>query len=387
MTYGTLRSRMTTCVFSATLVVLLFSFALIAQGNFGRILGSVKDPTGAVLPGATVSIIDTQRGLARTLTTDEVGQYNAPTLIPGTYTVRVEFPGFKALDRGNVVAEVGSGIRVDLTIEPGAQSETVTVNEEIPLVDTTGATLGGTLSNSDINDMPLNGRNYQNLLNLRPGVVIQPGGSPWTQSTNNIRPDETAWMVDGVINANFADARPIANMPSPLTDGATILPIDAIQEFNLEENAKAEYGWKPGAVVNVGIRSGTNTFHGSAYAFGRSGDWAARNLFNPAPNPSLPTELEQFGGVVGGPVKKEKLFFFAGYEGLRSFVGNAFGTSVPATAAYPTPDPRRSMVDAINALQAAGVTPSAVSLKLLGCTLGPVACTGGLIQVAHPNTS
>src|SRR5437870_13739499 len=146
MTSGTLRSRMTTCVFSTTLVVLFFSLALFAQGNFGRILGSVKDPTGAVLPGARVSILDTQRGLARTLTTDEVGQYNAPTLIPGTYTVRVEFPGFKTLDRGNVVVEVGQEIRVDLTIEPGQQSETVTVNEAIPLVDTTGATLGGTIT-------------------------------------------------------------------------------------------------------------------------------------------------------------------------------------------------------------------------------------------------
>src|SRR2546426_6922555 len=321
MTSVTSKRRMISCVFSTTLVVLLFSFALSAQGNFGRILGSVKDPTGAVLPGATVNIIDTQRGLARTVTSDEAGLYNAPTLTPGTYTVRVEFPGFKTLSRENVVVEVGSEIRVDLIIEPGAQNETVTVNEATPLVDATGSTLGGTLSNADINDMPLNGRNYQNLLNLRPGVVNQPGGSPWTQSTNNSRPDETAWMVDGVINANFADARPIANMPSPLTDAATILPIDAIQEFNLEENAKAEYGWKPGAVVNVGIRSGTNKFHGSAFAFGRSGSLAARNVFKPAPQEALPTELEQFGGVVGGPIKKDKLFFFAGYEGLRSFVG------------------------------------------------------------------
>src|SRR5213592_2420765 len=164
MTSVTLKPRMTTCVFSTTLVVLFFSFALSAQGDFGRILGSVKDPTGAVLPGASISIIDTQRGLARTVTTDEAGLYNAPTLIPGTYTVRVEFPGFKTLDRGNVVVEVGKEIRVDLTIEPGQQSETVTVNEAIPLVDTTGATLGGTLPNVDIVDMPLNGRNYQNLL-------------------------------------------------------------------------------------------------------------------------------------------------------------------------------------------------------------------------------
>src|SRR5205809_7102082 len=135
MKSGTLRSRMTMCLFCTTLVVLLFSFALSAQGNFGRILGSVKAPTGAVLPGATVNIIDTQRGLARTVTTDEAGLYNAPTLIPGTDTVRVEFPGFKRLDRENVVVEVGSEIRVDLNIEPGQQSETVTVSESIPLVE------------------------------------------------------------------------------------------------------------------------------------------------------------------------------------------------------------------------------------------------------------
>src|SRR5438309_4325634 len=299
----TSKRRMISCLFSTTLVVLLFSVALIAQGNFGRILGSVKDPTGAVLPGSTVNIIDTQRGLTRTVTSDEAGLYNAPTLIPGTYTVRVEFPGFKTLSRENVVVEVGSEIRVDLTIEPGQQSETVTVNEAIPLIDTTTASLGGVLPNAAINDMPLNGRNYQNLLNLIPGVMIQPGGSPWTQSTNNSRPDATVWMVDGIFNANFVDARPIANMPSPFSDGATILPIDAIQEFNLEEDPKAEYGFSPGAVVNVGIKSGSNNLHGSAYAFGRDGSWAARNVFNPAPNALPPTELKQFGGVVGGPIK------------------------------------------------------------------------------------
>src|SRR5438552_16287098 len=212
MTSVTVKPRMTGCVLITTLVVLLFSLAIFAQANFGRILGSVKDPTGAVLPGASISIIDTQRGLARTVTTDEAGLYNAPTLIPGTYTVRVEFPGFKTLDRGNVVVEVGSEIRVDLTIEPGQQSETVTVNEAIPLIDTTTASLGGVLPNAAINDMPLNGRNYQNLLNLIQGVMIQPVGSPWTQITNNSRPDATVGMVDGIFNANYVDDRPIANM-------------------------------------------------------------------------------------------------------------------------------------------------------------------------------
>src|SRR5713101_4165874 len=256
-------TRTTKYVLSTILGVLLFSLALFAQGSYGRILGTVTDQTGAVLTGATVTVTDTERGLARTLNTDSAGEYNAPNLIPGTYTIRVEAKGFKALNRQNVVLEVGKEVRVDLTPQTGDQTQTVTVTEAIPLVDTPTSNLGGTLNNADINDLPLNGRNYQMLMALRPGVVVQPGGGPWTQSTNNVRPDESGWMIDGIINSSFFDARPIVNFPSPLSDMSTILPIDAIQEFNLEENPKAEYGWKPGAVVNVGIRSGTNSLHGT----------------------------------------------------------------------------------------------------------------------------
>src|SRR5579864_2032717 len=277
------RARKGVCVLGTILGVLLFSVELFSQGNFGRILGAVTDQSGGVVSGATVTIIDKDRGVARTLTTDQAGEYNAPTLIPGTYTVRVEVKGFRTIERQNIMLEVGKEVRVDLTVQPGEQTQSVTVTEAIPLVETTNATLGGTLNNTDINDLPLNGRNYQSLLALRPGVMLQPGGGPWTQSTNGVRPDESAWMVDGVINANFYDGRPIAGMSSPISDGATILPIDAIQEFNLEENPKAEYGWKPGAVVNVGVKSGTNTLHGAAYAFGRSDAFNARNVFNPAP--------------------------------------------------------------------------------------------------------
>jgi len=378
-------------VLSAILGVLLFCVPLFSQGNFGRILGTVTDQTGGVISGATVTIIDKDRGVAATLTTDQAGEYNAPTLIPGTYIVRAEANGFKKLERQNVVLEVGKEVRVDLTVQPGEQTQTVTVTEAIPLVETTNATLGGTLEHADINDLPLNGRNYQSLLGLRPGVMLQRGGSPWTQSTNNVRPDENGWFVDGVLDANFFDAQPIAGASSPFTDGATILPIDAIQEFNLEENPKAEFGGKPGAVVNVGLRSGTNTLHGSAYAFGRDGSWSARNFFNPAPNAILPLQLEQFGGVVGGPIKKDKLFFFAGYEGLRSFLGNALLTSTPETAS--TGDQAHSMVDAILALQnhTPAIPVSSLSLNLLGCPSGPLTaastCTGGYIQGAHANST
>ena len=369
----------------AIVAVPLFSGALFAQANFGRILGTVTDQTGAVLPGAVVTVVDTERGVARSLVTDQAGEYNAPTLTPSTYTVRVEMKGFKRLERPNIVLEVGKEIRIDLTPQPGEQSQTVIVEATAPLVDATSATLGGTIDNADINDMPLNGRNYQSLLGLRPGVTLYPGGSPWTQSTNNMRPDQTTWMVEGILNANGFDATPIAGGGSAITDGSKILPIDAIQEFNLMENVKAEFGGKPGALVNVGIRSGTNQFHGSAYAFGRNGSWDATNVFNPPPNPVLPLDLEQYGGVLGGPIKKDKLFFFGGYEGLHDLLGNAFVTPVPYTGPGTPADPAHSMVDAIAALQKAGVPLSPVSLKLLGCTTAPLACTGGLITNAPTN--
>jgi carboxypeptidase family protein len=388
------------------MAVLLLCLPLFSQGNAGRILGTVVDQSGGTVAGATVTVIDTDRGVTKTLVTNDAGEYNAPNLTPGNYKVRAEAKGFKIIERTSIVLEVGKEIRVDLSLSPGSVAETMTITEAAPLVETTNATLGGTLNNADIVDMPLNGRNFESLLALRPGVMLQPGGGPWTQSTNGVRPDESAWLIDGVLNSNFYDSRPIAGVPSPITDGATLLPLDSIQEFNLEENPKAEYGWKPGAVVNVGIKSGTNTLHGSAFGFYRSSAWDARNYFNPAPVGNncaigvlsqcdkVPTQLKQFGGVVGGPIKKDKLFFFGGYEGLRDLLGNAYvSDGVPETVAQtPTADPANSMVDAITALQNSTTTLcsativtnclSPVSLALAGCTgtpatVGSYTCTGG----------
>jgi hypothetical protein len=383
------RTKKAAQVLGGVFVLLLLCLPTYSQGSFGRILGTVTDQSGGVVSGATVSVIDTERGITRTLTTDDAGAYNAPNLTAGNYTVRAEAKGFKRIERQGVVIEVGHEVRVDLTVQPGEQNQTVTVTEAVPLVETTNATMGGTLENADIIDLPLNGRDYQNLLGLRPGVMLQPGGGPWTQSTNGVRPDESVWLIEGVINANFFDGRPVINMPSPFTDGATIMPVDAIQEFNLQENPKAEYGWKAGAIVNVGIKSGTNTLHGDAYAFGRYQGWDARNYFNVA-NPisgcaivvsgsckQTDAQLKQFGGVAGGPIIKDKLFFFGGYEGLRSLIGFVGNIQVPATASVGNAG--KSMVDAIQALQTAGIPRSAVSEKLSGCT-EPTAttatCTG-----------
>jgi hypothetical protein len=411
------RFRKAVQLLGGVMAVLLLCLPLFSQGSFGRIMGTVTDQSGGVVSGATVTITDTDRGVTKTLVTNDSGEYSAPTLTAGTYKVRVEAKGFKTVDRQNVALEVGKELRVDMTLAPGAVSDTITITESVPLVETTNATLGGTINNTDIVDMPLNGRNYQNLVSLRPGVAVQPGGGPWVQSSNAIRPDENVWMIDGVINTNFYDTRPILNMPSFISDGATILPVDAIQEFNLEENPKAEYGWKPGAVVNVGIKSGTNQFHGTAYGFYRTGKWDARNEFNPsiesapvtcAPGNTpiacekTPAQLKQFGGVMGGPVKKDKLFFLVGYEGLRTLVAAPLVTAgTPETITQPGAakkkncpnlfaagamgDCANSFVDAIREVQAGGGTPSPVSLSLAGCTLGPpIVCkgagTGGAIN-------
>ncbi len=319
--------------------VFLICTPLFSQGNAGRILGSVVDQTGGVIAGSTVTITDTQRGTTRTLVTDESGAYNAPNLTPGTYTVRATAQGFKTAERSNVILEVNQDLRVDLTLSPGEQTQVVTVTEALPLVETTNAELGGTLSNQTINELPLNGRNFSNLLNLRPGVTIYPGGSAWTQSTNGLRAKDNLYMVDGVYASEIWMGQSVMNAVLAAGDAATILSIDAIDEFKTEQNPRAQYGWKPGAIVNVGVKSGTNAFHGTGFAFGRDGAWDAINYFNQAGTnggvalPRTKVGLEQYGGTIGGPIKKDKLFFFTTYEGQRYSIGAQGQQTVPITAA------------------------------------------------------
>src|SRR5208282_4969799 len=307
------------------------------------------------------------------------------------YKVRAEAKGFKAVERINIVVEVAQDLRVDISLPTGLVSETVVVTDEVPLVNTTSATLGGTLSNAEINDLPLNGRNYENLLQLRPGVIRYPGGGFSTTSPNGLRAEDNAYFVEGLFNSEPYSGQAIINGAGIAGDSATILPIDSIQEFNVEENAPAEFGWKPGAVVNVGLKSGTNQIHGTAFAFGRDGVMDARNFFNTVPNAKLPRTLEQYGGSVGGPIVKDKVFFFGAYEGQIYDVGNSYGgvTSpfMPASttnagnclSAAVTGDCANSITDAITDLQGQGVTISPASLNISGCAVsgaGVVTCNG-----------
>jgi hypothetical protein len=372
----------------ASLLLILFSASALAQSTAGRVLGTLTDQSGAAVPGATIVVTDIQRGLSRTVSTDDSGDYAAPDLQPGTYKIHVEAKGFKAAERPNVQIEVATDVRADFILQPGQVSETVTINEDIPLLNTTSATLGGTLSNKEINDLPLNGRNYENLLQLRPGVVRYPGGGFSTTSTNGLRAEDNAYFIEGLFNSEPFSGQGIINGAGIAGDSATILPIDAIQEFNVQENPPAEYGWKPGAIMNVGLKSGTNSLHGTAFAFGRDGAMDARNYFNASPAAKTSRTLEQFGGSFGGAIIKDKAFFFGAYEGQRYDVGNSFSVTTPSMVSLPfagnctsplvNGDCGGSIPDAIADLVANGVPISAASLQISGCTVSgsTVTCAG-----------
>jgi len=320
-------------LFLAFAVVLLASSPAFSQGSAGRILGAVTDQSGGAVVGATVTILDTARGTTRTLTTDQSGEYNAPNLLPSTYTVGAAFQGFKTAERSGVILEVNQELRVDLTLQPGEQTQKIIVTEALPMVETTNAELGGTLQSAIIADLPMNGRNFANLIQLRPGVTIYPGGSGWTQSSNGMRATDNVYLFEGVNGNDPWMSQPIITAVMGSGDAGTLLSIDAIDEFKTEENPRAEYGWKPGAIVNVGVKSGTNAMHGSAFAYGRDGSWDANDFFvNENGASASPVALEQFGATFGGPIKKDKLFYFLSFEDQRYSVGASGTITTPVTA-------------------------------------------------------
>ena len=341
------------CVCFGVLVLCLSAFS---QANTGRISGNVTDQSGGVIASATVTVKDMERGTTRTLTTDDAGAYSAPSLIPGTYLVKVEYQGFKAIERQNIVLEVGKDVRVDISLQPGDQSQMITVTEAIPLVETTSATLGGTLQPGTIADLPLNGRNFMNLLQLRPGITVYPGGGAWTQTTNGLRPEHNVYILDGITAMEPLGGQSTINSVSLAGDAATLLPIDTIQEFNTQQNPKAEFGWKPGSITNVALKSGTNSLHGTANFFGRTDALDAKNAFLQA-DQKQHIALKEYGATIGGPITKDKIFFFGGYEAQRYSVGN------PTTFSYPD---NASVKTACDDVVAAGIPLSLTSLKIAG---------------------
>ena len=291
-----------------------------AQAVTGTILGTVADTTGAVLPGVSVTVKHTETGLTRTLTTDSNGEYTAPSIPTGTYTVTGEISGFKSVTLSNVQVGVDQRIRVDIKLEVGAMTESVEIVAQTPLVQTSSSDLSTTVNEEQIKQLPLNGRNFVSLTRTIPGVLRGIPGSnidgagtlAWRASAafsaNGQRPRDNNYMLDGVDN-NETWLQTVVIFPS----------VDALDEFKLQTSTySAEFGRSLGGVVNLQIKSGSNAFHGSVYEFLRNDAFDANNFFNNrAGRPKPDFKQNQFGGTFGGPIFRDKTFFFGDYQGLR----------------------------------------------------------------------
>jgi hypothetical protein len=334
-------------LFPVFLVIGLVLWGAIAFGQtyLASINGIVTDKTGAVIPGASVTVTNIGKAITHTYKTNQAGGYAAQNLEPGQYTVKAEAPQFRTMTREKVQLEVARELRIDFQMVPGMVTETISVNEEAQMVNTSNAVLESTFTNTQILQLPLQGRDFQNLVVLNPGVQRTPGGGFQSITSNGNRVEDNNFIIDGIDDNDAYYGTTVINAEGVQGTPATHLPIDAIQEFNVQASPEAEYGWKPGAIVNIGIKSGTNELHGSAYYFHRNSALDARNYFNPRPDPISALRLHEFGGSLGGPIKKEKLFFFANYEAVRDVVGNPLQLNTPVTVSIG--DDTKSIPDAV----------------------------------------
>ena len=347
--------------------LLLCCAAALAQTNTGRILGTIRDQTGAVVAGATVVITDLERGTSRRVHSNELGEYVAPELPPGLYRVSAQARNFKRVKWPSLRLEVARDVHLDFQLHPGAPDEVIEVTGEAPLIETTNDTLGGTFTNRAITDSPLNGRDFQNLVVLRPGLERYPGGGFLSIRSNGNLPEDNNFIIDGTDNNDPYYATTVINSEGVQGTPATHLPVDAIQEFNVQENPSAEYGWKPGAIINVGLKSGTNSLHGSTSYFGRNNVLDARNWFNQRPGPQKPLHMHQFGATIGGPIAENRIFYFLAYEGVRDLVGNSEVLATPVTSSLGSVPNARfdSIPDAVASLASHQVSVNPVSSALL----------------------
>ena len=320
--------------------IVLTATALLAQTFRGTILGTVTDVSGAWVAGAKVTVLNADTGLERTTQTSIDGSYNVPELPIGTYTVTITQTGFQTSVTSAVPVNVAGERRVDAVLKPGQVSERIEVSgEQLPQVETTTDELGGVLTAQTVDEMPLNGRDYTKLIYLNPGVAGSPDqisdspGSFGEFTMNGARGRSNNYLLDGTDMNDGYRNDPAINEAGVFGTPATILPIDAVAEVRVLSNFEPEYGRNAGAVVNIVTRSGTNTFHGTAAEYFRNDALDARNYFNSAGQPKALFHNNQYGGSLGGPIVKNKTFFYMDYEGQEEPVGVVTLACVPVGTA------------------------------------------------------
>lgn len=313
-------------------LLVLCAASAAAQSTTSTILGQVRAETQAPLAGADVVAVHVETGLVRTATTDATGHYTLAALPLGSYEVRATLDRFRPLVRRGIPLVVGEPVTLNLTLVLGAADAQVTVTEELPGVRTRSGELSYLVSEEAIRDLPLNGRNYTDLAFLQPGVIAFPyreGGSVVAHglaaSVNGQDPRSNVYLLDGTLMNDFT------NSPAGSAAGTT-LGTDTVREFRVEANAYgAEFGRNMAGQINVITKSGSNDFRGSVYEYHRNDALDARNFFDPERKPDF--RRHQFGATLGGPIRRDRTFFFLGYEGLRESLGRTIQTVVPNQAA------------------------------------------------------
>ncbi len=349
---GPLRRNIATS--SVTLFILFIAiFSSIpakAQVTGATLSGTITDPSGSIIAGAEVSIKNTGTGIVRTVTTDSAGLFSAPNLDPASYEVTVSAAGFSNAVQSNLTLSVGQQQTLNIAMKVGESTQSVTVDVSAPTVELTSATLSAQVDATTVRELPLNGRDWTQLATLEPGVatvrVQASTSSPTTNRANRgfgnqltdsgHSPYENSYRQDGININDYTNGSPGSVI------GAN-LGTDAIQEFSvLTTDYTAEYGRTSGAIVNSILKSGTNKYHGTLFGFLRNASLDAKNYFDSATNPIPPFQRYQYGGAFGGPIIKDKTFFFVSYEGVQQQLSNTVTITVPSAQArsgiYCTPN-------------------------------------------------
>src|SRR5437773_7479831 len=308
-----------------------------AQGSTGTISGVVRDISGAVIPGVMVTAKHTESGLTRTALTNETGAYSVQFLPVGAYEITAELAGFKQQVRRGINLVVGQEAVVNVTLEVGTVAETITVTGEAPIVNTTLSSTSGLINESQIKDLPLNGRSFDQLLTLNVGTVDNRSNisnNGWTSfSVAGKRPETNRFLMNGV---DYIGSNGAGSYITPSGSSGQLLGVEAVREYNVVQHTYgAEYGKRAGAQVTVVSSSGTNQLHGDLFEYHRNSALDARNFFEDAKGPF---KRNQFGGALGGPLKKDKAFLFGNYEGFRERWG------VPSNAIVPDAQARQGLL-------------------------------------------
>lgn len=327
---------------AALVFILLTSFTLgLAQSTNASLAGRITDPANALIVDAKVCAISAEKNIRYEVVTNDSGEYHLTNLPPNSYRLEIQKSGFKKVVKPDVVLHVQDALRIDLQMTLGDVSEIVTVDSGAPLVNTESPNVSTVVNRTFVDNIPLNGRSFQTLINLTPGVVVTPStfNDQGQFSVNGQRADANYFMVDGV-SANFGVTGFIAMMqsasgalPALSASGGTnsLVSVDAMQEFRIQTSSFApEFGRTPGGQVSIATRSGTNAFHGTLFEYFRNDVLDARDWFvNVLGLPKPKERLNDFGGVLGGPIIKDKTFFFFSYEGQRLRQPSSQQTVVP----------------------------------------------------------